>query len=401
MAAQKRQTPQTPETREGGKWGMTAYLGIVLFIVGFAGIWHANKDLSGRSDWIWYVSAVVAVVGALCWFMSGMSREEAIAWLRSGLVAVGIALVIRWCFAEPYRIPSGSMEPTLHGDPGIGKGDRVFVNKWIYGLRYPFMNKRIYYGQKPERWDIVVFKTVEEKALHGTLVKRIVGLPGERIHIQDGKVFVNGEPLEIPDFLPEGQQYYDPPGAMYGVLPDDEFLAYSRRKTTSFSETTTATAAMGAILVGCLTSISWGVWPAFGGGPIAGVISRASRKTWWWHTLVAILGLLTVVRLLAGRSWPASRPEGKGIDHYFNQLSRVRDSPSVHPVVAVHMVFPQAGRRGPLSSGSGRCARGFVVAWARGRFAGRRGVYPRGCAACQRRGGGCALGARRVFRGGR
>lgn len=126
------------------------------------------------------------LLGALAWLTGGFTRENAIEWGKTILIAGSLALVIRWSVAEPFRIPSGSMEPTLHGHPHFLLGDRVFVNKWRYGLRYPFMKKRIYQGEAPKRWDVVVFKTVEADATKTTLVKRIAGLPGERVHIQGG-----------------------------------------------------------------------------------------------------------------------------------------------------------------------------------------------------------------------
>jgi signal peptidase I len=93
------------------------------------------------------------------------------------------------------------MEPTLHGDPRFLRGDRLGVNKLIYGPRVPFVNKRLLHFAEPKRWDIVVFRTVEENAVHKTLVKRVVGLPGERIHIADGTIWVNGQRVEPPEDL--------------------------------------------------------------------------------------------------------------------------------------------------------------------------------------------------------
>ena len=133
---------------------------------------------------------VVAITGP--W-----TARNALAWL----VLILAVLTVRWLLFEPYKIPTGSMEPTLHGDMRFFRGDHVGANKLIYGPRVPFMNKRIFHLAEPERWDIVVFRTVQENAVRKTLVKRIVGLPGERIHIQDGKIFVNGKPVEPPEPL--------------------------------------------------------------------------------------------------------------------------------------------------------------------------------------------------------
>ncbi len=131
------------------------------------------------------------------------TARNGLAWL----VLILAVLAVRWLLFEPYKIPTGSMEPTLHGDMRFFRGDRVGANKLIYGPRVPFMNERIFHLAEPERWDIVVFRTVQKDAVHKTLVKRIVGLPGERIHIQDGKICVNGKPVDPPEPL-RGILYY-------------------------------------------------------------------------------------------------------------------------------------------------------------------------------------------------
>ncbi len=143
-------------------------------------------------------SSVFGPIGALFGAVLGpMTWENIKGWVK----IIGIILVIRWIWFEPFRIPSGSMEPTLHGDPRFFHGDRVAVNKWIYGPRVPFMNKRFFNFQDPKRFDIVVFRAVEENVENKILIKRLMGLPGERIHIQDGKVYVNGEPVVMPEDL--------------------------------------------------------------------------------------------------------------------------------------------------------------------------------------------------------
>ena len=314
MAKQK-QANSAEGAQPAGKKGIMAYLGIAVAIGGIYLIRRANEDLQGLSDWLWYTGAVVAAAGAMMWFLDGMNREEMLSWFRSGAVAIGIALAVRWSFAEPYRIPSGSMEPTLHGDPGFGKGDRVFVNKWIFGVRVPFMNKRLWHGQEPKRWDIVVFKAVEENARLGTLVKRVVGLPGEHIQIHDGKVFVNDKALEIPDFLPKNQFYTDPPNAPYGVRPEPEYSVVPE----------------GHYLVMGDNSGNSRDGRYFGWLPNENIVGRVACIWWWpqrwrdftgfsgtlwWRALVAALATLSVLRILAGRSWIAPNPQGLGTDHY-------------------------------------------------------------------------------------
>lgn len=132
-------------------------------------------------------------------------------WTWRNLMAwVGIILFIlfiKGCILDQYTIPSGSMEPTLKGDPRFFMGDRVLVNKWLYGPRIPFTTRRLWKWADPERWDIVVFRSIEPDAEHPILIKRIVGLPGERVQIRDGKIHINGEVVEPPEAFREHLQY--------------------------------------------------------------------------------------------------------------------------------------------------------------------------------------------------
>jgi len=129
-------------------------------------------------------------------------RENLLSWAK--LIAVFLA--INWLLVQPFRIPSDSMLPTLRGGTFFG-GDRVAVNKWIYGPRIPFTSIRLFHLVEPQRWEIVVFRSVQKEADHKVLVKRIVGLPGERVHIEPGKLFVNGELVEPPEELREDLHY--------------------------------------------------------------------------------------------------------------------------------------------------------------------------------------------------
>jgi signal peptidase I len=114
-------------------------------------------------------------------------------WVVTIALAVAAVLVIKEWVVNPYRIPSSSMEPTLHcAAPGVGcqagASDRVLANRFIYRFR------------DPERGDIVVFETPEEAVERcgagGTFVKRLIGLPGDTIAQRSGVLRVNGAPLE-------------------------------------------------------------------------------------------------------------------------------------------------------------------------------------------------------------
>lgn len=128
------------------------------------------------------------------------------AWEQVGtiLLAVVIALGIRAFVIEPFRIPSGSMLPTLL------IGDHLFVNKFLYGAAIPFTDVRLPAIRDPERGDVVVFAVARdgERILpadqnpdlpRDDFVKRIVGLPGDRVEMRDGVVFVNGETVAQED----------------------------------------------------------------------------------------------------------------------------------------------------------------------------------------------------------
>lgn len=92
-----------------------------------------------------------------------------------------IAMVIRTFVVQAFKIPTGSMEPTLHGDPR--HGDRIFVNKFIYRFK------------KPQRGDVIVFATKNIPGLDGNkdYIKRLAGLPGETLEIKDGNVYINDQ----------------------------------------------------------------------------------------------------------------------------------------------------------------------------------------------------------------
>jgi signal peptidase I len=120
----------------------------------------------------------------------GAFRKQSIWDTVSGFAkALAIALLIRTIFIEPYRIPSGSMLPTLE------IGDHVFVNKFIYGVRIPFINKVPFQiVRPPARGDVIVFNNPVDT--DKDFIKRVVGLPGDRIEVIDEVIHVNGVPQE-------------------------------------------------------------------------------------------------------------------------------------------------------------------------------------------------------------
>ncbi|MGJ5672331.1 MAG: signal peptidase I [Nostochopsis sp.] len=116
---------------------------------------------------------------------------------RTIVLSILLALGIRTFVAEARWIPSGSMEPTLHGSPNQWEADKIIVDK----LSYKFSN--------PQRGDIVVFsptKELQQEQYQDAFIKRIVGLPGETISLKNGKVFINNQPLLENKYLSTSQQ---------------------------------------------------------------------------------------------------------------------------------------------------------------------------------------------------
>jgi len=110
------------------------------------------------------------------------------AWIEfclSFFPVILIVFVVRSFVAEPFRIPSGSMLPTLQS------GDLILVNKFQYGIRLPILDKKIIEMGQVQRGDVVVFRYPVEPALD--YIKRVVGLPGDEVLYQNQQLFVNGE----------------------------------------------------------------------------------------------------------------------------------------------------------------------------------------------------------------
>ncbi len=103
---------------------------------------------------------------------------------RALLIFIALMFGFRSAIADWMVVPSGSMNPTLM------EGDRIWVHKMDYGLRVPFTLIRLTDGSAPKRGDIVVF---ESPANGKTLVKRLIGLPGDRVSMRDEQLVINGE----------------------------------------------------------------------------------------------------------------------------------------------------------------------------------------------------------------
>lgn len=126
------------------------------------------------------------------------TRVEARTWSRvfreygeSILIAVVLAMILRTFVVQAFKIPSGSMEPTLL------VGDHILVNKFIYGVRIPLTNLALFDYVKPRRGDVIVFITPEDKDegywKQRDFIKRVVGIEGDSVEVKDKRVYINGK----------------------------------------------------------------------------------------------------------------------------------------------------------------------------------------------------------------
>ena len=118
-------------------------------------------------------------------------RSQRWGTFRAFALAILLAMGIRTFVVEPFKIPSGSMIPTLL------VGDHIFVNKFSYGLRMPVSGTLLVPVGEPKRGDVIVFRYPDDPGQD--FIKRCVGLPGDRIEVRDGFLYVNGQLVDRVD----------------------------------------------------------------------------------------------------------------------------------------------------------------------------------------------------------
>lgn len=111
-------------------------------------------------------------------------------WTETIFIAVLLALIIRSFIVQPFKIPTGSMRTTLI------EGDRILVNRFLYGLRIPFTTSRFFKFKHPRRGDVIVFNYPEEPKR--AFIKRMIGKGNDEIEIKDGRIYVNAKEFKHP-----------------------------------------------------------------------------------------------------------------------------------------------------------------------------------------------------------
>ena len=132
------------------------------------------------------------------------ARRTLVEYSRSFFPVLLIVLVIRSFVFEPFRIPSGSMMPTLL------QGDFIFVKKFAYGLRLPVSETKVLETGSPERGDVVVFRLPASPNVN--YIKRVIGLPGDEIRYERHRLVINGEQVELeqhPDATPQNPRFVE------------------------------------------------------------------------------------------------------------------------------------------------------------------------------------------------
>lgn len=138
---------------------------------------------------------ITGIVYALehLWLKKKRSAQEKAPWiireLSSFFPILIVVFVLRSFVIEPFRIPSSSLEPTLR------IGDFVAVNKFIYGIRLPIIEKKIINIKQPKRGDIVVFRWPPNPKFD--FIKRVIGLPGDEIRYENKQFYINGKKVEL------------------------------------------------------------------------------------------------------------------------------------------------------------------------------------------------------------
>jgi len=160
-----------------------------------------------------FLLSLLVVTGAIWlldkyFFRNARSKDEKQPWWVDYSVSffpvILIVFLLRSFLVEPFKIPSGSMIPTLL------IGDFILVNKYTYGIRIPVINTKVIEIGSPQRGDVMVFRFPDDPSLD--YIKRVVGIPGDRVEYRNKRLTINGKPVPMqqqPDYLARDRmQFY-------------------------------------------------------------------------------------------------------------------------------------------------------------------------------------------------
>ncbi len=156
------------------------------------------------------LTGIVTAIDKFVWQRNGAKgggsavRQTVVEYSRSFFPVLLFVLVIRSFVFEPFRIPSGSMMPTLL------QGDFIFVKKYSYGLRLPVSEAKIVETGEPERGDVVVFRLPDDPSIN--YIKRVVGLPGDEVIYERHRLTINGAIVDLeqhPDATPQYPRFVE------------------------------------------------------------------------------------------------------------------------------------------------------------------------------------------------
>ncbi|MDY7034947.1 MAG: signal peptidase I [Thermodesulfobacteriota bacterium] len=148
-------------------------------------------------------------------------------YTEAAVIAILVALFIRTFVVQAFKIPSGSMEPTLL------IGDHILVNKFIYGIKIPFLRKTFIHIDEPKRDDVIVFIYPVDNSKD--FIKRVIGLPGDKIEFVDKKIFVNGKLYDdkhgfyTKEEIPGGKSKH-----VSITVPDNRFFVMGDNRDNSY-----------------------------------------------------------------------------------------------------------------------------------------------------------------------
>lgn len=167
-------------------------------------------------EWILLVGSILTGLGVLYGKLSHKAEGQSFIadYGRALFPVIIIVFAVRSFVVEPFRIPSGSMLPTLH------LGDFILVNKNAYGIKLPITYKKVLATGSPERGDVVVFRY--PKNLQLNYIKRLVGLPGDKLRMQGRRLFINDQ--EVPTSLIQSQHLARDLGRSYTATQMQETL---------------------------------------------------------------------------------------------------------------------------------------------------------------------------------